>query len=130
HRFAITFHRQRRSKRMTASTLDNIPGLGEVRRKALLRQFGSLRKLGQASAEEIAEVPGIGRRTAESIVAALNPDAATPHPPNPAPAAATPAAEPPAGPTTRAAPAPEPAAEDAPEIAGSGTDAGEPAPPT
>ena len=45
HRFAITFHRQRRSKRMTASALDNMPGLGETRRKALLRHFGSLKRL-------------------------------------------------------------------------------------
>ncbi|MEU7902494.1 excinuclease ABC subunit UvrC [Actinoplanes sp. NPDC049118] len=71
HRFAITFHRQRRSKRMTASSLDDIPGLGETRRKALLRHFGSLKRMGQASLEEIAEVPGIGRRTAESILKAL-----------------------------------------------------------
>jgi excinuclease ABC subunit C len=73
HRFAITFHRQRRSRRMTASALDSIPGLGEVRRKALLRRFGSLKRLSAASVEEIAEVPGIGRRTAEAIVAALAP---------------------------------------------------------
>jgi len=71
HRFAITFHRQRRSKRMTASTLDNIPGLGETRRKALLRHFGSLKRLKAASTEEIEAVPGIGRRTAEAIRAAL-----------------------------------------------------------
>jgi excinuclease ABC subunit C len=71
HRFAITFHRQRRSKRMTASALDNIPGLGETRRKALLRHFGSLKRLGQATPEEITEVPGIGRRTAEAVLAAL-----------------------------------------------------------
>jgi excinuclease ABC subunit C len=71
HRFAITFHRQRRSKRMTASALDNIPGLGETRRKALLRHFGSLKRLGEATPEEITEVPGIGRRTAEAVLAAL-----------------------------------------------------------
>lgn len=71
HRFAITFHRQRRSKRMTASGLDTIPGLGEVRRKALLRRFGSLKKLAAASPDEIAQVPGIGPRTAETIAAAL-----------------------------------------------------------
>jgi excinuclease ABC subunit C len=74
HRFAITFHRQRRSKRMTASALDNIPGLGETRRKALLRHFGSLKRLGQATPEEITEVPGIGRRTAEAVLAALGTD--------------------------------------------------------
>jgi len=72
HRFAITFHRQRRSKRMTSSTLDNVPGLGEVRRKALLRRFGSVKRLAAASVEEIAEVPGIGRRTAEAVLAALS----------------------------------------------------------
>jgi excinuclease ABC subunit C len=71
HRFAITFHRQRRSKRMTASTLDSVPGLGDVRRKALLRRFGSVKRLASASLEEIAEVPGIGRRTAEAVLAAL-----------------------------------------------------------
>ncbi|MEV2239430.1 excinuclease ABC subunit UvrC [Micromonospora sp. NPDC049891] len=71
HRFAITFHRQRRSKRMTTSALDNVPGLGEVRRKALLRHFGSLKRLAAATVEEITEVPGVGRRTAEAILAAL-----------------------------------------------------------
>ncbi|MEU8261426.1 excinuclease ABC subunit UvrC [Micromonospora sp. NPDC048999] len=71
HRFAITFHRQRRSKRMTESALDNIPGLGEVRRKALLRHFGSLKRLSAATVEEITEVPGVGKRTAEAILAAL-----------------------------------------------------------
>ena len=58
---------------MTASSLDSVPGLGEVRRKALLRRFGSLRRLRAASLEEIAEVPGIGRRTAEAILTALAP---------------------------------------------------------
>src|SRR5262249_21988474 len=80
HRFAITFHRERRSKRMTASVLDEISGLGEVRRKALLRRFGSLKKLGAASVDEILEVPGIGRRTAEAIVSALNDEQPAPAP--------------------------------------------------
>jgi len=48
-----------------------VPGLGEVRRKALLKHFGSLKRLSAATVEEITEVPGIGRRTAEAIVAAL-----------------------------------------------------------
>ncbi len=78
HRFAIAYHRQRRSKRMTASALDPIPGLGEVRRKALLRRFGSLKKLAAASVEEIAEVPGIGLRTARAVVDALAGDRAEP----------------------------------------------------
>jgi excinuclease ABC subunit C len=71
HRFAITHHRSRRSKTMVESLLDDVPGLGEVRRKSLLRRFGSLKKLRAAGVEEIAEVPGIGIRTAEAIVDAL-----------------------------------------------------------
>jgi excinuclease ABC subunit C len=71
HRFAITHHRSRRSKSMVESLLDDVSGLGEVRRKSLLRRFGSLRKLRAATVEEIADVPGIGMRTAEAIVAAL-----------------------------------------------------------
>jgi excinuclease ABC subunit C len=78
HRFAIAFHRQRRSKRMTTSALDGVAGLGEIRRKALLRRFGSVKRMTSASLEELAEVPGIGRRTAEAIVAALNPGGALP----------------------------------------------------
>ncbi|HET9829601.1 MAG TPA: excinuclease ABC subunit UvrC [Nocardioidaceae bacterium] len=71
HRFAITHHRSRRSKSMVESVLDDVPGLGEVRRKSLLRRFGSLKKLRAATVGEIAEVPGIGLRTAEAIAAAL-----------------------------------------------------------
>jgi excinuclease ABC subunit C len=72
HRFAITHHRSRRSKSMVESVLDDVPGLGEVRRKTLLRHFGSLRKLRQATVDEVAELPGFGRRTAESVVLAVN----------------------------------------------------------
>ncbi|MFL6100858.1 MAG: excinuclease ABC subunit UvrC [Actinomycetales bacterium] len=71
HRFAITFHRQRRSKTMTASALDQVAGLGKTRRTALLRHFGSLKRVRAASAQEIAEVPGIGAATAQAVVAAL-----------------------------------------------------------
>jgi excinuclease ABC subunit C len=71
HRFAITHHRGRRSKTMVESVLDDVPGLGEVRRKSLLRQFGSLKRLRAATVEEVAGVPGIGPRTADAIVAAL-----------------------------------------------------------
>ena len=71
HRFAIAYHRQKRSKSMTASALDGIAGLGETRRKALLRHFGSLKRLKAATVEEVLEVPGIGRRTAEAVLAAL-----------------------------------------------------------
>jgi excinuclease ABC subunit C len=71
HRFAITHHRGRRSKSMIESVLDPVPGLGPTRRKALLKSFGSVKKLRAASAEEIASVPGIGAATAQSIVQAL-----------------------------------------------------------
>jgi excinuclease ABC subunit C len=71
HRFAITYHRQKRSKAMTVSALDGIAGLGETRRKALMTRFGSLKRLRAASIDDIVEVPGIGRRTAEAIVGAL-----------------------------------------------------------
>jgi excinuclease ABC subunit C len=57
---------------MTGSVLDDIPGLGPTRRRALLKTFGSVKKLKAADAEEIANVPGIGPATAESIVAALS----------------------------------------------------------
>ncbi|TIC86566.1 excinuclease ABC subunit UvrC [Nocardioides sp. GY 10127] len=73
HRFAITHHRSRRSKSMVESALDDVPGLGEVRRKTLLAHFGSLKKLRGATVEEIAQVPGIGPRTAEAIKAAVEP---------------------------------------------------------
>lgn len=71
HRFAITFHRQRRSKAMTASALDGIPGLGERRRAALLRHFGSVKRLRAASAEELAEVPGVGPALAAVVAQRL-----------------------------------------------------------
>ncbi|MER7014191.1 excinuclease ABC subunit UvrC [Saccharopolyspora sp. NPDC000359] len=74
HRFAISYHRRKRGKRMTSSALDAIPGLGETRRTALLKHFGSVRKLRQAGVDEIAAVPGIGRRTAETVHSALAAD--------------------------------------------------------
>jgi len=72
HRFAIAYHRSKRSKAMTTSELDDVAGLGETRRKAVLRHFGSLKRLRAAGVEEVMEVPGIGRRTAEAVVAALS----------------------------------------------------------
>ncbi len=72
HRFAIAYHRQKRSKAMTTSALDGIAGLGETRRKALLRHFGSLKRLKAATVDEVMEVPGIGRRTAETVLAAVS----------------------------------------------------------
>ncbi|KGN32563.1 excinuclease ABC subunit C [Knoellia sinensis KCTC 19936] len=67
HRFAITFHRQRRSKAMTNSALDGIPGLGDVKRKALLRHFGSVKSIRAATLDELGEVKGIGPRLAMTI---------------------------------------------------------------
>jgi excinuclease ABC subunit C len=75
HRFAITYHRQRRGKSMVESLLDGVPGLGETRRKALIRHFGSLKKLRAATADDIAAVPGFGPRLAGLVVTAV---AATP----------------------------------------------------
>ena len=71
HRFAIAHHRARRSKRMTTSVLEDVPGLGETRRAALLQRFGSLKRLAGASVEEIAQVSGIGPRTALAVAQSL-----------------------------------------------------------
>ena len=80
HRFAITYHRAKRSRAMTTSALDSVPGLGETRRKALLARFGSLKRLRAAGIEDIMTVPGLGRRTAEAVVAALSDQTAQPGP--------------------------------------------------
>src|SRR5680860_585074 len=72
HRFAITHHRSRRSKSMVESLLDDVPGLGEVRRRTLIKHFGSLRKLRTATVAEISLVPGIGERTATAIKDAVS----------------------------------------------------------
>ena len=77
HRFAIAHHRSRRSKTMVESLLDDVSGLGAVRRKTLLKHFGSLKKLRDASLAEIALVPGIGPRTAAAIKAAVETGATT-----------------------------------------------------
>ncbi|MCL2784531.1 MAG: excinuclease ABC subunit UvrC [Propionibacteriaceae bacterium] len=71
HRFAISYHRTKRSRSMIESLLDGVPGLGEVRRKALLKAFGSLKKLRAASVEEIALVPGFGPGLAAGVAQAV-----------------------------------------------------------
>jgi CBS domain-containing protein len=76
HRFAISYHRSKRSKRMTASALDSVRGLGDTRRKALVTHFGSVARLRQASVEEITAVPGIGAATAAAVLDALGAAAA------------------------------------------------------
>ncbi|MFE0747859.1 excinuclease ABC subunit UvrC [Gordonia sp. NPDC058843] len=86
HRFAITFHRSKRSKRMTESVLDGVPGLGRTRRTALVTHFGSVARLSEASLDEISQVPGIGLTTARAVKSALSVDAQTPEQtPTPAP---------------------------------------------
>lgn len=71
HRFAINYQRAKRAKRVRSSPLDDVAGLGETRKQALIKHFGSVKKLRQATIDEICEVPGIGRRTAESVAVAL-----------------------------------------------------------
>jgi excinuclease ABC subunit C len=84
HRFAISYHRSKRSKRMTASALDAVRGLGQARRKALVAHFGSVAKLRQASIAEITEVPGIGATTAAAVLEALGAAHTSDTEPNPA----------------------------------------------
>lgn len=67
HRFAIGFHRQLREKKMYTSQLDNIPGLGESRKAALLKHFGSIEGIMEANAEEISEIKGVSKALAEKI---------------------------------------------------------------
>ncbi|MFI0978937.1 excinuclease ABC subunit UvrC [Streptomyces sp. NPDC021093] len=71
HRFAITYQRSKRAKRFRAGPLDEVAGLGETRKQALLKHFGSVKKLRSATIDQICEVPGIGRKTAETVAAAL-----------------------------------------------------------
>ncbi|MFN2594563.1 MAG: excinuclease ABC subunit UvrC [Actinomycetota bacterium] len=72
HRFAITYHRLKRGKRMTQSALDGIPGLGAVRRKRLLKEFGSVKRLREADVDGIAAVSGIPKGVAEAVYDALH----------------------------------------------------------
>jgi excinuclease ABC subunit C len=67
HRFAITYHRTVRSRTAMASVFDEVAGIGPVRKKALLKRFGSLRRIREASVDELAETPGITRPLAESL---------------------------------------------------------------
>jgi excinuclease ABC subunit C len=74
HRFAITYHRAKRSKALAVSQLDEIPGLGPARRATLLRRFGSVRRIAAATPAELALVPGIGPQLADAVLAALRPE--------------------------------------------------------
>ena len=74
HRFAITYHRKRRGKALISSVLDDVPGLGAARQRALLKEFGSVKRLKAASIEEIAQVKGIGPTLAAAVARALQDD--------------------------------------------------------
>ncbi len=78
HRTALRYQRQKRTTRMTASALDDVPGLGPARRRALLARFGSVKRIRRASVEELATVPGFGPALAERVLAALLDQAAAP----------------------------------------------------
>jgi excinuclease ABC subunit C len=67
HRFAITYHRTVRGKKALASVFDEVPGIGPARKKALLKRFGSVRRIREASLDEVAETPGVGRSAAERL---------------------------------------------------------------
>ncbi|MFF9847283.1 excinuclease ABC subunit UvrC [Streptomyces litmocidini] len=71
HDFAIRYQRSKRTKRLRSSPLDTVPGLGESRKQALIKHFGSVKRLKQATIEQICEVPGFGRKTAEAVAVAL-----------------------------------------------------------
>ncbi|GHD11956.1 excinuclease ABC subunit UvrC [Zhihengliuella salsuginis] len=71
HRFAISFHRKKRSTSMMESILDDVPGLGPAKRSALLKKFGSLKRMRAAGREELLEVPGVGPALADHLLAAL-----------------------------------------------------------
>ncbi|MER7346857.1 excinuclease ABC subunit UvrC [Streptomyces aurantiacus] len=71
HRFAIAYQRSKRTKRFKASPLDAVPGLGEARKQTLIKHFGSVKRLRSATIDQICEVPGVGRKTAEAVLAAF-----------------------------------------------------------
>ncbi|WP_329121914.1 excinuclease ABC subunit UvrC [Streptomyces sp. NBC_01353] len=71
HDFAIRYQRSKRNKRVRTSPLDAVPGLGDTRKQALIKHFGSVKRLRQATIEQICEVPGMGRKTAEAVAVAL-----------------------------------------------------------
>ncbi|WP_228984251.1 excinuclease ABC subunit UvrC [Streptomyces sp. DH12] len=71
HDFAIRYQRSKRAKRLRTSPLDDVPGLGDARKRALIKHFGSVKRLRQATIDQICEVPGFGRKTAEAVAVAL-----------------------------------------------------------
>jgi excinuclease ABC subunit C len=71
HRFALAYQRKKRAGALRAGPLDAVPGLGASRKQALIKHFGSVKRLRAATVEQICEVPGVGRKTAETVAAAL-----------------------------------------------------------
>ena len=71
HRYALSYHRKLRAKRIQESILDSIPGIGNAKKRAILHYFGSIQRLKKADVKELANVPGIGRKTAEHIMVGL-----------------------------------------------------------
>jgi excinuclease ABC subunit C len=72
HRFAVTFHRKRRTKKSLQSALDAIPGVGPKRKATLLKQFKTIKNIRAADLDEIGSLPGFNRRVAESVLRALS----------------------------------------------------------
>ena len=72
HRFANTYNAQLRLRKISESILDEFPGIGDARKQALLRKFGSVQRLRRAAVEEIAAIPGLGGRTAADLKAFLD----------------------------------------------------------
>ena len=90
HRFAVTFHRNQRRRRTLRSAIADVPGVGSTRQRALLRHFGSLKKIREASLEALLAVPGINKKVAQAVLDffAVRPDPApappeAPHEPAP-----------------------------------------------
>ncbi|MCF7669226.1 MAG: excinuclease ABC subunit UvrC, partial [Verrucomicrobia bacterium] len=80
HRFAHAYNAKLRVKKISESILDEFPGIGQKRKQMLLNRFGSIRKLRNASVEEISRIPGFGRKFAEALVGFLSTRAAASKP--------------------------------------------------
>ena len=76
HRFAISFHRKKRTRNAFASGLDGIPGIGQKRKMALLRQYGGLTAIRAATLDELSALPGMNRNAAQAVLDALTSDTA------------------------------------------------------
>ena len=73
HRFAVTFHRQQRGKRMTRSALDDIPGVGPKRKMLMIKEVGSVKKIKECSEEDLIAIKGLGKSAARKVFRYFNP---------------------------------------------------------